>query len=869
MTLTRGSRLGPFEIVSLLGTGGMGEVYRARDTRLEREVAIRVLPPAMTDDVEALRRMEHEVRAVAALNHPNLLSVHDIGRTGDGRPYIVSEQIEGQSLRQRLQEGRLPQMRAVEYGIQAARGLAAAHDHGVIHRDLNPDNIFITRDGRVKILDFGLAKLTHHLASDEVNAAGPGGGATQASMTMAGYMAPEQVRGQPADARSDIFSFGAVLYEMFSGRPAFRGDSLADTMGAILRDEPPELSTPSSATAAGLASVSAIPLTLDRIVRHCLEKEPAQRVQSAGDLAYTLNEFSHAGSTVTAGLSAPVGVRRRHWHWSATAAVAVIALAAAAAAWFARGRMPPPLPELSPLTYRLALISGAALLPGQRLFVVSARFSGTADERLYVGLIGAPGLLALDASRQEVAAISKNGELLLLAQGPMYAREGAGTLSEMPLTGGAPRAIMRNIGAACWTPDGASFAVVRLDPSTGIETLEYPAGHALYKTSGWISAPRFSPDGREIAFLDHPVPGDSRGRAALVDLAGHERGLSPIYGDSSGLAWSPAGNEVWFSAGLPSWDELYAAKLNGQVRPLYDASGGLTLEDALPDGRVLLASGSVRSAVFVVSAAAPAGRDLSILSYSQGGVLSPDSKQALVQEDAAGSDYAEYLRGTDGAPPVHLGPGDALSLSPDGQWALGMLPNHDDQLELMPTGVGEPRQLTHSQVLFAYPDVSFLPDSRGIVAAGNLPGHDLRVWRVGLDGRVAPLTPEGYVGYLPTPDGQFVLVHDSHRQWFLYPLQPGKPAPVSAMKPGDFPIGFGATDDQLFVTANPDLFDAITAPILRLDLRTGARQPLATVAPTDPGLVGVRAAYITPDGKTYTYNVISDASILYLARGLH
>src|ERR1022692_561881 len=242
MALTSGTKIGPYEILAPLGARGMGEVYRARDTRLGRDVAIKVLPEALARDAERLRRFETEARAVAALNHPNILSIHDIG-THEGAPYLVSECLEGQSLRQELSGGLLPLRRAVEYGTEIAQGLAVAHDKGIIHRDLKPENIFITRDGRVKILDFGLAKLATPEASS-------GEGATlEAVPTSAGgvlgtvgYMSPEQVKGEAADARSDIFALGTILYEMLSGQRAFRRDTAAETMTGILKEDPPELS---------------------------------------------------------------------------------------------------------------------------------------------------------------------------------------------------------------------------------------------------------------------------------------------------------------------------------------------------------------------------------------------------------------------------------------------------------------------------------------------------------------------------------------------------------------------------------------------------------------------------------------------------
>ena len=299
MPLPTGTRLGPYEILSPIGAGGMGEVYRARDTRLARDVAVKVLPAEFSADVDRLRRFEQEARAASALNHPNILTVHDIG-TQDGAPYVVSELLEGETLRERLSSGSLASRKAVDYAVQVARGISAAHEKGIVHRDLKPENLFVTKDGRVKILDFGLAKLTR-----PETVSGPGTQAptvthgTEPGVVMgtAGYMSPEQVRGEAADQRSDIFSLGAVLYEMLTGNRAFRGGSAVETLNAILKDDPAELSQ----------TGREVSPALERIIRRCLEKSREERFQSAGDLAFALGEATSAAasSPATAGVVTP------------------------------------------------------------------------------------------------------------------------------------------------------------------------------------------------------------------------------------------------------------------------------------------------------------------------------------------------------------------------------------------------------------------------------------------------------------------------------------------------------------------------------------------------------------------------------------
>ncbi|MGH9473257.1 MAG: WD40 repeat domain-containing serine/threonine protein kinase [Terriglobales bacterium] len=852
MTLTPGTKLGPYEIVGTLGAGGMGEVYRARDPRLGREVAVKVLPAAMAGDAQALRRMEQEARAIAALNHPNLLSVHELGQTPEGLPYIVSELLEGESLRERLRSGALGQRRAVEYAIQIARGLAAAHDKGIVHRDLKPENIFVCGDGRIKILDFGLAKLSAAVSAEDVTAAGPGAGtAPGVVLGTMGYMAPEQVRGQATDARSDIFSFGAVLYEMLAGRRPFAGDSAADVMSAILKEEPPELSV----TGGGIAPA------LERIVRHCLEKQPRQRFQSADDIAFQLTELG--GATTSAGSAAgAVAVPAEHRRWWPFAAVALVLVGLG---WFGRGVLGPhaaPPPQMEALTYRKGLVGGAAFLPGGQGFVASIRFSGT-DYQLYTGQIGTPGLQPLNVRGYLLASLSRAGSALLLQQGPNYGFNGAGTLAEMPLSGGAPRALMDHIGAVTWDPAGTAFAIARHVPASPIESLEYPPGHVIYRPQGWVDGLQFSPDGHEIAFLDHPAYGDNRGRVAIVDLAGHERTLSPEFSSIAGLAWAPGGGELWFTATNRSDYVLYGVSTAGKLRRLYSAPASITLDAVAPDGRLLLASGSVQDGVRLISQANPAGTDLSVLSYTVRGLLSADGKQVLVDDDYASANYANYLRGADGSPPVRLGDGNVFALSPDARWAVSISPDLH-RLTLEPTGAGQPRVLVDSALEFN--SGHFVPGGDGLLALGLAPGHQPRTYMVALSGGVRPVTPEGVMGTVPTLDGKAVLADTAAHVWALYPLAGGPPQPVAAILPKDHPLRFAASGELYVAVYGPQ---ALTAQIFRLDLAHRTRQLLYTVAPTDAGLRSIVITDITLDGRTFTYNYAVVPSTLYQLTGLH
>lgn len=386
MTLTPGSKLGPYEILSPLGAGGMGEVYRAKDTRLGRDVALKILPESFARETDRLRRFEQEARAVAALNHANILAIHDIGQH-EGSPFLVSELLEGESLRALLDQRTLPQRKATEYGVQIAHGLAAAHDKGIVHRDLKPENIFVTRDGRIKILDFGLAKLAQR-ADAEPSEVTVAGSQTAAGMVMgtASYMAPEQVRGEPTDPRTDIFAFGAVLYEMLSGVRAFGRATTAETMTAVLKDDPPEFSSAGHLVSPGL----------ERIVRRCLEKSPEQRFQSARDLSFALEALS--GSDTSAAMR-NAGARRRMPQLAWLAGALALAAIAAGAWWIARRPLPTTRMQFALAVPDEMNISQMALSQDGSMLVFVSPHPSSGLPMLYVQHVGSPSVTMLPGTQ--------------------------------------------------------------------------------------------------------------------------------------------------------------------------------------------------------------------------------------------------------------------------------------------------------------------------------------------------------------------------------------------------------------------------------------------------------------------------------------
>ncbi|HKD10527.1 MAG TPA: protein kinase, partial [Thermoanaerobaculia bacterium] len=590
MPLDSGSRLGPYEILAPLGAGGMGEVYRARDPRLGREVAIKVLPASFSSDPERLRRFEQEARSAGILNHPNITAVYDLG-THDGAPYVVQELLEGQTLRGLIAEGRLPARKAVDYARGIAEGLAAAHDKGIVHRDLKPENLFVTREGRVKILDFGLAKLTQREEGSEDTDLPTATAGTEPGVVLGtlGYMSPEQVRGMPADARSDIFAFGAILYEMLSGRRAFHGDSAADTMSAILKEDPPELSQADRSISPGL----------DRIVRHCLEKNPHERFQSAHDLAFGVAALSEAsGSAVVsaAGPKARPSIRPRRIR--ALLAVAA-ALLLVAGVFLGRAiRRPPPPPSLHALTYSGMDWSPAASPDGTTIAFVSAR-----DGKPRIWLKQLPGgseVPLTTGPEDEHPRFSPDGANLLFTR----SEGGRSSLFRVASVGGEARRLISEAGEADWSPSGSEIAFLRTRVEQGVPVSalciaggDGSSAHPIAEFRGLaMHSPRWTPDERAIVVVESGGgPATTSGKFHWISRDGKERRIllpPAARGTVSSLAWS--GRDMIYSQSETSTSQRGSAARILRQRPgansadvlFHVTSFGPNL-DLLSDGRLV------------------------------------------------------------------------------------------------------------------------------------------------------------------------------------------------------------------------------------------------------------------------------------------
>jgi len=853
MTLATGTRLGSYEILSALGAGGMGEVYRARDLRLERQVAIKVLPESLFGDADLVARFEREAKALAALNHPGIAAIHAFEEVG-GRHLLVQELLEGETLRQVLASGKVPLRKALDHAVQIARALAAAHERGVVHRDLKPENLFVTGDGRVKVLDFGLAKITRPEAASGTNLP-TASHATQPGMVMGtlGYMSPEQVRGLPADARSDIFSFGAVLYEMLSGRKAFSGDSAADTMSAILKEDPPDLAITNQA----------FPPGLERIVRHCLEKRPEQRFHSAHDLAFDLEALSLPSGPRAVTLAAPT----RAFPWrAAAAAVGLLALGLLA------GRFVWPRPSAAPptyrrLTFRRGTVWSGFFAPDGQAIAYAATWDGTLTPKLYTTRAENPESLALPLPEKTLLSISKSGEMLLLDHLTMTKGYSVtGRLSQAPLSGSAARDLMDDVGDADWAPDGTRYAVVKR--SGGRYRLEYPAGKVLYESSGWINYPRVSPSGDAVAFTDHRFLEDDRGAVAIVDMGGKKTTLADGWESVQGLAWR--GNDaVWFTAsGNGSVRVLYEVTRKGRQRAVAASPTGMRLQDITQDGRVLFVQESTRLDAVALVPGETRERVLTAFDWAYNPVLAADGKSAVFTEQGpqAGAGYAVFQRRLDGAPAVRLGEGMACAVSPDGRWVLAVqVRSTPAQLALLPTGVGEARTLTKDAI--DHSDGWFFPDGKRVLVVGHEPGKPERGFVQDLDGGPArAVTPEGTVPRLLAHDGSAAVVTTPDGRLALLPLDGGAARPITGTEPGDEPRGWSQDGRVLFVSTMERSFPL---RVFRIEVESGRREPWREFTPADPdGVTHLYATSVSADGKTVLFNARRDLSTLFLAEGL-
>jgi eukaryotic-like serine/threonine-protein kinase len=860
MALQTGSRLGAYEIRGPLGAGGMGEVYRAWDARLGREVAVKVLPPSSAKDPDRLRRFEQEARAAGALNHPNVLTVHDVG-SHEASPYIVSELLEGDTLRGQIRAGGLTPRKAVECAVQIARGLAAAHQKGIVHRDLKPENVFLARDGHVKILDFGLAKLRGEGRSgpeDETATQETRPGVVLGTVP---YLSPEQVRGLPADSRSDVFALGTVLYEMLARRRPFTGETTSEIETAILREEPPDLPTLDRQ----------LPAVLDRIVRRCLEKRPEDRFESARDVAFALEAAATATGPAPTRDAAGRGRRR-----TTPVVIAALLLGLVLGGFLWNGLRPASSPpSYSQLTFRRGAILSARFSHDGQTVVYSAAWDGQPAQVFTTRIgsrearpLGLEGVVLSVSSKDEV--VVKRGRFLGRRTS---GQPDMGTLARVSLAGGAPRDLLENVMAADWDAEGRELAVLRR--VDGRKRLEYPIGHVL--AEGGYS-PRTLPGGQVAFFEARDLDvGSVFFDLVSIDREGRKSVLSPGWLEWPNLTWSEATREILFVASRKGEEVgLHAVSLAGRERLVARFPGDFDQHDVDRRGRLLLEQRSGRDRLVGRLPGESQERDLSWLQDAEPHDLSADGRQLLVTvyRGPHSDDHDLVVWHMDGSPAVRLGEYYGRSLSPDGRWALAFPSGRysSDHLVLVPTGAGEPRELRHASIP-NFGTAAWYPDGRriAIVTAEDRLRRRLFVWDIAMSAPPRALSPEGEIGQpVVSPDGRSVVASVAGTGLVLYPVDGGAGGTLRGGSAQDEPLRFTSDGRWLFVRRTPALRpDTARVWIDRIEMATGKREAWKELAPSDPaGMRAISTVHITSDGQSYVYAFGSTLGGLYLAEGL-
>jgi serine/threonine protein kinase len=944
MALTPGTLLGSYEIVAPIGSGGMGEVYKARDPKLDRYVAVKVLPPSLAENGDLLARFEREAKAVAALSHPNVLGIHDFGTDGH-HTFAVMELLEGENLRERLKQGALAPRKAVEIALQVAEGLAAAHARGIIHRDIKPENVFLTRDGRVKVLDFGLAKqvlrwspapdpqldlpthpdvsalrtglpapsprvdsppptaLTAQAPATPLSSPAPRTPATgiapastltEAGLVMGtlGYMAPEQARGVEVDHRCDVFAFGVMLYEMLSGQRPFRGETAHQTVKAVLHEDPPELSAPRGA----------IPPGLERLVLHCLEKDPEARFQSMKDIAFDLSSMTDPGA-VERRRGGPRSWRfKARWMAAGAAGLAAAGLLAAALGWPPFARAQPP--AFTRLTFEPGTVESAFFGPDGRTVYFSLRRHG-----------GRPGLFVLSPGALEPRALGVEDAVLLgvsagndlaILQGPRRRLAGRyrGVLATVGGNGGPAREVQANVYEAAW--DGQGFATYSVDDQARFR-LEFPAGRVVDQGNSitrTLKLLRISPDGEWLAMVEADTLAQSR--LVLLSRSGERKVLLEFPGDAqgeslTGLAWGPKG-ELWASELQGDQTAVWALAPGGKPRILWRGEGSKQLLDVSAEGRMLLANHQVRRGVMIQKAGGGPPEDVSVLGGSQAQGLSADGRSVLLLESKSldggtTQDLAFIVR--DGAA-LKLSRGNPQGLSPDGQWVLlgvgGLDPESLDpailsafreaglepkaaldpkapqpHLLFVPTGMGRPFVVPLPANLEGSDAAYLLPDGKRVVFNSSEKGQSAWYLIHRSGGAATPLTRPGLGAVVAglsalSPDGTRLIVTGDLKDYFIQPLTGGPPARIQGLQPGERVVGWSG--DGLGVIVRPEL-SVLPVALARLDLASGARRPLIDLGPPDTaGHLQTRGVYAARDARTFAFTYDRKLSELYRVEGL-
>lgn len=870
--LARGQLLSHYELLEPVGRGAMGEVWRARDLRLGRDVALKVLLAEAGRD--GLAAIEREARAASSLSHPNLVTLFEVD-TDSTPPFLAMELVDGTSLADLAAEGALPAGRALHVAAQVADGLAAAHESGLVHRDLKPGNVMLTRTGTAKILDFGLARRTRPAVASPADRTLPDADRTSpgALVGTASYMSPEQAAGRTADFRSDQFALGVVLYELLSGGRAFRRDTAVETLAAVLRDEPEPLPQ--------------LPASVDGAVRtllaRCLAKDPAERYAATRDLALDLRALAHRASLGSGDPISPKGPASASEgagrgpasravrlltpaRAGAALAAALLVAGAFAVGVAASGRIRPASPPaFRQLTFLRGTLFSARFTPGGEGLVYGASWEGARPHVYTARTEGGASALLLPRDANLLAVSPKAEAALSLDARPVLASLTVGTLARMPLAGGAPRDLLEAVDFADFGPEGGEPFVVRRSEGKG--RLEAPGGGVLFETPGWIGNPRVSRDGLRVAFVHHPVFGDDRGDIVVVPAAGGSaKVLSGGWIGAVGLAWSASGSEVWFSATASAGGRsLFAVDLSGRRRAVYGMPGDFTLHDVSAAGAVLATHDKLR--IGAMRGDASGESDVSWLDSSLLSDLSADGRSLLFTEfgEGGGPLYSAYLRGADGSS-TRLGDGLATSLSPDGRSVLSILPKEEPVLLSLPTRSGAAKPIPVAP-LSALNWATWFPDGRRVLVVGSEKDGGLRLWRLDPGAPARPLGEAGvffrYAGGIVSPDGATVAYCMEDGRLLAVAATGGPARLLWQGPPGVVPVAF--TGDGLAVFA----LDGEQARVHRVEVATGRAMVARELRPIDPaGVIGIPTFRTTGDGSPFVYSYARLLSELYLVEGL-
>ncbi len=885
MKLEKGTTISHYTIISAIGKGGMGEVYKAHDSRLDREVAIKMLPPEFAGEKDRLLRFEQEAKATSALNHPNILTIYDIGEH-DGTSFIVAELLEGEELRERLDERTIPLRKTIDYARQIVSGLSAAHEKGIVHRDLKPENIFITEDDRIKILDFGLAKIREavdpHGSEDATKKAITQKGAVMGTV---GYMSPEQVRGETIDNRSDIFSFGVVFFEMLTGKRLFEGDSVVETMHAILKQDVPETIGEDKPN---------VPPALDSIMRKCLEKKRERRFHSAHDLGFALEALSTTTSSSGTNNTSVLGnvtvdseIPTRQWKYPAIAAAFLLLAAVGVGLWFFGSRWLASdsasiesKVSYQPLTFEKGFIYAARFAPDGRTIVYSADWESQ-PRQLYVTSLDNPEYRPLGFPGADLLGISPSGELAILTGsqvvlGNPYYR--SGTLAKASLTGGASRAELENVQFADFGPNN-SMVVARTENAQS--AIEFPVGNPVTEradvsTASKYVTPRISRSGDHLAYFD-VTSGSSNFFVTILDETKKPIAKSRGFDDWWGLAWrSP--NEVWFAATERRGREvgIFSLATNGKERMVIRFPGSITLHDISPNGDALISLDRNTSSIELIDDTNSPPKDRSWRELgSLAGISSNDTLLINQIDSSGGPSGSAYIWKPDDTQAVKIADGIGLALTPNADKAIILVEKPEPTVSIVPTGAGRSQKLDLGpvvQVLWG----SWLPDGRIVIQARKTASDAPQILVLSATGEnPTPLFPadisipetefRGKTGFGGiSPDGTRMFAADSSSgKRMLCTIETGECEPIKGMSDNESSAGWSQDGSGLLVyRKGPGEVE-----VFRLDPDSGKRTLWKKVGPTRPSTTGISSLDVSAKG-TIAYGYGESLSKLYLVKGL-